>query len=407
VPQHAPGGARRIRSLILVLAACSGAGAVSTNLFLPALPQIREHFAVSVAASQATISAYLIAFACGILIAGPLSDHLGRKPTMVGGLCLFTLGSLLAALAPALSWLVAARIVQALGASAGLIVARATVGDLFQGAQLARMIATLTMTTVLGTTLSPYLGGLIAAHFGWQKGFWLLVALGAVLALAARRLLPAGGAHAARASSIGALWRQSRSVLARPVFFGYVLQAGAIYSVFIVFIAYAPYLMHSVFHRPPTEFGLYYFMFAGGYFLGNLYVSKAADRTSAYQLMRLGLSLQFAFALLALVFALAGLSDPLWIFGPMLPLSIGQGLALPNITAKAVTLAPGFAGIASSLIGFSQQAVGGIAVQAMGFAPIDTVLPVLIFCTAIAALGLLSILAHGEPPVGELSGPYA
>jgi DHA1 family bicyclomycin/chloramphenicol resistance-like MFS transporter len=107
--------------------------------------------------------------------------------------------------------------------------------------------------------------------------------------------------------------------------------------------------------------------------------------------------LQLASAAAALAFALAGLRHPLWVFGPMLPLSLGQGLALPNINARAVMLAPGFAGVASSLIGFSQQATAGIGVQAMGWAPTDSPLPILVFCAAMAALAVLPALPALAP----------
>src|SRR5690606_16302299 len=118
------------RSLIALIAACSATGSMATNLFLPALPQIREHFGVTLAAAQTMLSVYMVAFACSILMVGPLSDRFGRRPLMIGGLVVFACGSLIAVIAPTLSVLVAGRVVQAAGASAGVILARAIVGDL-------------------------------------------------------------------------------------------------------------------------------------------------------------------------------------------------------------------------------------------------------------------------------------
>ncbi|NOS31045.1 MFS transporter, partial [Staphylococcus aureus] len=92
-----------------------------------------------------------IAFACGLLFAGPLTDRFGRRPFMIGGLVVFALGSLISALSPSLWWVVAGRVVQAIGAAGTFTVSRAIVGDLFEDVQLARRIATLTMVTVIGT----------------------------------------------------------------------------------------------------------------------------------------------------------------------------------------------------------------------------------------------------------------
>jgi DHA1 family bicyclomycin/chloramphenicol resistance-like MFS transporter len=387
---------REPRALVPLLAACSTTGPVATNLFLPALPVVGTGFGVSVPAVQSTVSAYLIAFAVGILVFGPLADRHGRRPAIVGGMGIFALGSALALAAPTLGTLVAARLVQGFGAGAGITVARATVGDLYEGPELARKIALLTMAMVLGTVLSPWFGGVLAEAFGWRSGFLLMAIAGAAIVLACARLLPETRPAHARFSPPAELARQARAVLARPVFFGYVIQAGVIYAVFLVFISVAPHLMVGVLDRPVTDFGLYYIVLSVGYFLGNYYVSSRAHRADVDRLIVVGLGLQVAGAAGALAAVLAGCWHPLLIFGPMFPLSIGQGLALPNITARAVSLAPGYAGVASSLIGFSQQAIAAISVQAMGFASTASPFPVTLFCFATSAIALASVFVLRE-----------
>ena len=116
-------------------------------------------------------------------------------------------------------------------------------------------------------------------------------------------------------------------------------------------------------------------------------------RLASERLPVIGLSLQLAAALVTLLLALVGPHHPLAVFGPLLPLTFGQGLALPFITARSVTLSPNYAGIASSLLGFSQQAGAAVAVQAMGWAPTTSAVPVLIFCSCTAAVALLPLLA--------------
>jgi DHA1 family bicyclomycin/chloramphenicol resistance-like MFS transporter len=374
------------------------------NLFLPALPAIQQQFAVPVSAVQSTVSSYLFAFAISILLAGLLADRYGRRPIIIGGLLVFTSGTVLCLIADSLQGLVLGRIVQAIGAACGVTVSRAIAGDVYQGEELARRLALLTMAMMLGTTLSPLIGGELAAHFGWHSAFLPLIALGLTAAVACYLLLPETHPPVTGSKSATALWREARKVIGKPVFFGYVLQAGVIYAVFLAFIAIAPYVMISVLHRPVTDFGIWYLLISAGYFLGNLYVSRGAreaDRSGdrktssdhADQLMTAGLALQLAAAGLALAFALTGYWSPWCIFGPMLPLAFGQGLALPHISARAVQLAPGYSGVAAALIGFSQQTIAGISVQAMGFAANNSPVPIMLFCTLASALAFASIIA--------------
>ena len=360
------------------------------SVFLPALPQIQHQLAVSVAAAQVTVSAYLLAFATSILLAGPLADRYGRRTVIISGMAIFTLGSIACALAPSLQVLVIGRIVQAMGAACGITVARAIVGDLYHGKELARRMAMLTMAMMLGTTTSPLIGGELAARFGWHSAFFLMAVLGIAAVTCCTLLLPETRAATA-GSSQQLLWQESRKVIAKPIFLGYVLQAGAIYAIFVAFISIAPYVMQNVLKQPATGFGMWYLLLSAGYFLGNLYVSRGAQNVSPDRQMTIGLGIQLVSAAVALLFAALGFWQPWFIFGPMLPLAFGQGLSLPHITAHAVQLAPGHSGLAAALIGFSQQAIAGLSVQAMGFARTDTPLPIMLFCALASALGFASV----------------
>ncbi|HEY8507633.1 MAG TPA: multidrug effflux MFS transporter [Steroidobacteraceae bacterium] len=382
----------RDRPLILLLAACGAIGGIATNLFLPALPEIRGNFSASIAASQTTISAYVSAFAVGILIVGPLSDRFGRRPVMIGGIAIFTLGSFVCAWAPTLAWLVAGRVVQAIGASAGITVARATIGDLYTGVEVASRMAVLTMVMVAGPAISPFLGGFIAAAFGWRMDFWIMLVAGVALLIACWALLPETRGRHHAPLGFADLWRVSGRLLSNRVFVVYSIQAGVIFSMFLVFMSVAPYIMSGPLRRPPTEFGMYSLSLSSGYFLGNLYVSRHAHRTNADRLVSLGLWLQLGASAVCLMIAMIGIPHPVWLFGPMVPLTFAQGLALPYITGRAVSLAPGHSGVASSLVGFSQQALAAISVQMMGWAAHDSAVPLFTFYTSAAVVCILPVL---------------
>lgn len=365
---------------------------MANNMLMPALPEIQREFTATMPAAQATISFYLWSFAVGILFAGPLSDRFGRRPIIAGGLAIFILGSVLAALAPTLEWLVAGRVVQAIGASAGLTVARAVAGDRYQGATLAQALAIVTMTMMLGTTVSPAIGGYLAKWFSWHTGIWLMAALAIVVLGCVMTLLPETRHASARTGSAAKLAREAGLVLKNPRFVGYALQVGLIYSIFLAFISVTPYVMADVMHRGSTDFGLYYMLLSAGYFAGNLYVATLGRGMAAEKLMFAGIGIQMAGAALGLALALAHVWTPMALFLPQLPLAFGQGLALPHLTARAVHLAPGHPGVASSVIGFSQQAMAGLSVQAMGLAATDTPMPITTFCLVASAVAMGALL---------------
>jgi DHA1 family bicyclomycin/chloramphenicol resistance-like MFS transporter len=379
------------RALLLLLAGCSALGPVSNLLVLPALPVIRAEFGVSTAATQTVISSSLIAFAFGILLGGPMSDRYGRRPAMISGLLVFTVGTLLCVFAPTLSTLVIGRVIQALGASMGLVVARAVVSDLYRDWRLAQALANLTLFMMAGTTVSPYLGGLGAEYFGWHSVFAILLAAGGLILFAAWRALPETRPADAGHQSLARLAQASTAVLRNRTFFACALESSVIYSVYIVFISVAPYVMSEMLGRPATEFGLWVLLLSAGYFAGNLYISRRGSALNMARLARLGSLLQAGSAVAALLFVVAGFTHPAFWFLPMLPLAVGQGLSLPHVMATAVQLSPANAGVASSLIGFSQQAVTALSVQAMGFAPTGSPLPVLTFCAAMSLLSLATL----------------
>ena len=391
------------RSLVGLLAAITAVGPGSVNIYLPALPVLREHFATDVAQVQLTISMALLAFSVGLLVHGPLSDRFGRRPIILIGLCIFSLGSLMCLLAPNLPWLIVGRAIQAYGTSAGVIVSRAIVNDLYPREKMARMIAWLTMVTVIAPTLAPWLGGKLIVSAGWHSVFVLLLVVGLVILFAAWRWLPETRAprpahleHTSVRAEAGALLRQG-------AFMGYSFQGAVIFAVFFVFVATMPYVMVTVFHRPPTEFGTYYLLVASGYFLGNWRVTRHRGQAGVQRLVTSGVLISTAGAATALIAVALGAQNPLWIFAPVAVMTFGQGLTLPNVTASAVSLARQHAGTSSSLLGFIQQVLGAICVQWIGTFPVDTPYPVLIFCLSmcIAAALLWFLMSRSLRPMPQ------
>jgi DHA1 family bicyclomycin/chloramphenicol resistance-like MFS transporter len=392
------------RALLALLAAITALGPIATNLYLPALPAVRDYFGASVAEVQATFSVSLVMFAFGILFWGPFADRYGRRAAVLSGLAILIAGALASLSAQRLGWLIAGRAIQAFGTATGIVVARAIVADRYPIERMAKILAQLTMVVVLGNSLAPVLGGFLAAGFGWRSIFAVLLVAAVMTGYFVWRDLPEtlcerSGSRRGRDMAATA-W----TLIRMPTFAGCVLQSAVVFATFLVFISLAPYVMVSALGRPPTEFGFYFLFIAVGYFLGNWSVGRFMARHSLHWMVVTGVLITVLGALAALAFAALGLRHPLWIFVPVGVLSYGQGLALPNVTATAVSLAPQHSGVASSLIGFLQQLIGAACVQWMGRYPTDTSLPLLTFCAAVCLLGLTMLYVFPRVEAGGRAG---
>lgn len=392
------------RALLVLLAAVAALGPIATNLYIPALPLVRQDFGASVAAVQATFSISLITFAFGILAWGPFSDRYGRRTAVLSGLAIMVAGALVSLTAQSLGWLVAGRGLQAFGTATGLVVSRAIVTDLYPVDRMSRALAQLTMVAVVGNSLAPVFGGFLADGLGWRSIFAALLVTTALIGTFVWRRLPETNPHRGQPPRSREMAATAWALVRMPMFAGCVLQSAIVYATFLVFISLAPYVMVAAFDRPATEFGFYYLFIAVGYFFGNWSVSRFMGRHDLHWMVVTGVLVTAIGAVAALAFVALGLTHPLWIFVPIGLLSYGQGLALPNVTATAVSLAPQHAGVASSTIGFLQQIIGAACVQWMGQFPTDTALPMLAFCAAACVFGLALLYVFPRVEAGHRHG---
>src|SRR5664279_803388 len=155
-------------ALTALLAALTAIAPLTTDMYLPSLPDIARQLAASTAQVQLTISAYLIGYAVGQLFYGPMSDRHGRKPVLLAALALYCAASLACALSTSIEMLIAARFVQALGGSGGIVLARAIVRDLYSGVRAGRELSMIGSVMALAPVLAPVVGGILQTGFGWR-----------------------------------------------------------------------------------------------------------------------------------------------------------------------------------------------------------------------------------------------
>lgn len=388
--------------LLAVLIVATGLGPFAMQVFLPALPEIQRGFGVSAATAQLAFSLSAFAIALATLIYGPLSDRVGRRPAMIGGLVVYLAGSLLCALAPGIGWLVLGRIVQAAGGCAGLVLSRAIVRDLYGLEQSAKAIAYITMAMVVAPMLAPVLGGFLTEHAGWRAVFVAGIAVGAAVLVALLTSLSETAPPGRGGRKLGS--RHSFGLLLRsPLFLGYALQGAFSMSVFFAFLAAAPYLMMEVLKRPASEYGLMFVLVSAAFMGGNFAAARLTARVGTQRMILLGCAGSLAGALATLILVLAGVWTSWAIF---LPTSFGafcQGLAMPNTQAAFVSVEPQAAGTASGLGGFLQMGTAALTAQIVGSIQDGTPYPMAVGMAVCAALALIFALLAGRHARRRLS----
>jgi MFS transporter, DHA1 family, multidrug resistance protein len=371
---------------MVLLAACTSLGPLSLNLYLPSITAVQTHFGATVPEVQITVSLALLAFGLGLVLLGPLTDRQGRRPCLLGGLILFIAGSALAAMATSLQVLAFGRILQAIGCAIAFISARAVVADVSPKEELARSVAQMTMVMLLVQMTAPLLGNLIIAAGGWRAiqygGAALAAALLIGVALAQPETLPT--AHRTeRGHPLTEFLRPTISVLAKPGFLVLLLQVGLLYSAYPAFLSIAPHLMVEAFGRPPTEFAYYFVFLPLGYFAGNAFVLKFGSRFGQHRLVSAGALFATCSCLLSILLIALGVWHPLALFIPAgTLLNFGLGLALPAVSARAVTQSSPNIGSGWGLVGCAQQVLAAGSVQTLGLFRTDSAYPVLILSTA-------------------------
>lgn len=378
--------------LLLLLVGLTALAPFSLQIFMPALPVIQADLRVTPAVAQLVLSLSILASAFAMLAYGPLSDRLGRRPVLLAGLLAFVAGSVLCTLAPSIEALIGARVVQAVGAAAGMVLARAIVRDLHDRERSASVIAYLTTAMVVAPMLAPTVGALLIDAASWRTIFALSAVVGlAVLWQTARQLVETRGRGAAGGAPIRLLTGAGR-LLRSPAFVAYAVQSTFAISVFFAFISGAPYFMLDVLQRPATEYGLYFILVSAGFMAGNLLAARITARVGLDRMILIGSALALAATLLALALLASRPWLPIALFGPMLGAAFANGLTVPNAQAGAISVDPLLAGSASGLAGFLQMFTAALVSQAVGALQNGTPYPMLAFMTACAALSLAGFL---------------
>lgn len=384
--------------LVVLLGALSTFGPLSMDMYLPGLPAMARDLSAPAWAAQLTITTSMLGLAGGQLVAGPISDVLGRRRPLLAGLAAYMATSVLCALAPNVWMLLVLRLAQGCAGAAGIVIARAVVRDLHEGVEAARVFAMLMLVGGLAPILAPILGGQLLHVTDWRGIFVVLGAIGAALLIAAWWLLAEtlekrdrhGGGLVATVHVFGGLVRDRH-------FMGYVLSAGLTFAAMATYISGSPFVLQDIHGVSPQVFSLLFAVNAGGIMLGSQLSRKLVVRHGPRRLLDAGMAQGALGGAGVLVSVVAGLG-----LGGLLPslfvMVSSIGLVLPNAAALALADHPRTAGSASALLGLAQFAIGALAAPLAGVAGSHTALPMAIVMAVLPAAGLACLFVLTRAP---------
>jgi DHA1 family bicyclomycin/chloramphenicol resistance-like MFS transporter len=348
---------------IVALAALTGTTALSIDMSLPAQPTLARIFAVPPETAQLVLSTFLLGFAFAQLVAGPVSDALGRRRVLLAGLALFTLAGAACAVTGSIRALLACRVLQGIGAAAASVVARAMVRDTQPPASAARVLSSMMAVLALAPMIAPMIGGAVLVHLGWRAIFGTLAMCGVLLATMAFGLEETYPPE-----------RRTRGTSARELVVGYVrflrtpgtrapLLLGCLsFAGQFAYISASPFVLIDGYRVPAGHYAFYFaataLMLMIGSMIGGRMLSSGAPPS---RMLVIGSSTLLAGGALA---AIGTRIPALGVYGLMIPMLVyfvGIGLGGPSATASTMAPVPELAGTASAAIGFSSMIAGALS----------------------------------------------
>ena len=365
-------------------------GPISMALYTPAMPELVHAFSSTDSAIKLTLSVYFAGFALSQLVSGTMSDVLGRRPTTLLFMAIYLAGSLMSAFAPTVEILLAGRLVQGIGASVGMTVARAIVRDQFTGVEAARIMNMIGMMLAIGPAISPTLGGITLSLSGWQAIFFLMVGFALIACFAVYVFMAETTVPDRSKGHIGPILRAYRMLGTNARFLSSSLvmagAVGALYGQATIL----PFVLIGQVGLTPTQFGTGMLMQSGFFFAGTVTVRFLMRSMTPAAIVVPGLCfIGIASLLIAMT---SHLMEPsfLSVMAPVGIYAFGIAFVMPYMMTAAMEPFPHIAGSASALMGFIQMGAGfiaGVTAAAIGA-------PLFAFGTVIPAMGLMAIVTY-------------
>ncbi|MEI5678009.1 MULTISPECIES: multidrug effflux MFS transporter [unclassified Mesorhizobium] len=390
--------------LAVVLGLLSAIGPFAIDMYLPALPSIGADLNAGTSAVQMSLLIFFLSMGFGQLIVGPISDMVGRKLPLYGGLVLFIIGGVGSALAPSIEWLIAFRFLQGLGASAGMAVPRAIVRDLYTGTEAAKLMSLLMLVFSVSPILAPLTGSLVIESLGWRAVFWTVTGA-AVLAmvLLATSLTETRPAEERAGSSFGTALSAYRFLMGERNFLGLTAIAGFAISSFFVYLSSSSFILIDHYGLSPSVYSLFFSINAVAFIGMSQLTGILSERFGLRRVVRVAVT-GYATTMVVLLAIMSTGVDRLDVMAALLFIGYGfVGLVIPSTSVLAMEEHGTIAGTASALMGTLHFAIGAAAMGVAGLFFDGTPLPMVfgIAICAVIALGLTQLTLGRGRAVAE------
>jgi len=374
--------------------------AVSTDLYLPAIPQLIESLAADVSQGQLTLSVFLMGFAVGQLFYGGVSDRHGRKPVLYLGLLIYLAGTLGCIFAPDINTLIGARFVQGLGGASGPVLARAMVSDSHSRVDAARVMASIAGAMALVPAIAPVFGSWLLYVFEWRAHFVLLLILGLLTFAGVTRLQESLKTLSTEPFRLSGIISQFPLCLSNSSFVGFTLCGGASYAAMFCYISTSSFLIIGMLGLAPETFGYTFMVVVFGYITGAMASSRLVVRRGVMQVLALGQWVGLLAAGLLLILAIFEINRLIPILVAFYMIFVAGGLSLAVSQMGAIAELPEAAGRASSVFGFLQIAFASLLGFLVGQFYNNTLVPTAIgvmLAVLLSATGYMIIRRNHDP----------
>lgn len=391
--------------LVLVLVSLAILGPLSIDMYLPALPELQRDLGASASLAQLTLSACLLGLASGQLVAGPLSDTMGRRKPVLIGMVAFTVMSLLCSIAPNIGVLILFRFLQGFAGASGVVISRAVIRDLHTGVRASQMFSLLVLANGIGPILAPTIGGAILLSTDWRGIFTVLVALGLVLLTVAWRFLPETNHFDARSTAgVRDTLSAFGTLLKDRLFIGYCLVMGMGMATMFAHVAGSSFVLQNIYDMSEQGFAIAFGVIAVGYIVMSQANARIISRVPMRTMLIFGVGFNLVGALI--VFSVVNLLHlGMWaLLVGLFLVAMSNGFIGPNITALALNGYPHMAGSAAAVLGLLTFAGGAIVSPLVGIAGDHTAVPqsvVILACSLIGVAALFGLVLRGSASGAE------
>jgi DHA1 family bicyclomycin/chloramphenicol resistance-like MFS transporter len=354
------------RGIVVLLAALTMLGPFTVDTIFPGFPAVQREFTVDAVATQQIVSVYLFTFAVMSLLHGPLSDALGRRPVIVGGLAMFTVTSVLCALAPSMTWLLVGRALQGVFAGGGMIVGRTVVRDVFSGHPAQRAMSQMSMIFGVAPALAPIVGGWLLGWSSWRSIFWFLAIFAVVVLAAVMFLLPETHPPTRRTplstrALVSAVIDSSKDPSVRRL----LLVSSFNFAALFTYISAAPAFIVDHLHLGPGDFGWLFVPVVTMMIVGSWLTGRLAGRISGPRFLTLGFGVAVLGGVVQLALDVVGLRTLPWVLVGPVTTGLGIALVFPIVTLVLLEVRPRHRGTLSSMQSFSNTMLNAIVAGAL------------------------------------------